>query len=245
MIFYGILCRVCKRVYPDFEELYERFQPPIARVDCGMKCAPYNDYGVPFCCDTAHAVPAAYQAEWVYLQEHTNLWHLWVDADPEETERLRSQAPDGQVLIECLGYEYCQRDYRSITCRAFPFFPYVTLESEFLGMTYYWQYQDRCWVISHLEEVTPRFRESFATAYEALFRWYPEELENFRYQSIVMRRVFGRRKAAIPLLHRDGYDYQVNPRNGELARVNAKEFPKYDPYEVAAMMPFPDELEGW
>lgn len=236
---------MCRRVYPDFSELYKLFDPPITRVDCGLKCAPYNDYGVPFCCDTGHAVPAAYLAEWSYLQMHTDLWHVWADEDAEETARLQAEASYGQVLIECLGYEHCQRDFRSITCRAFPFFPYITLEREFLGMTYYWQYEDRCWVINHLAQVTPQFREAFVAAYETIFRLYPDELENFRYQSIVMRRVFGRRKEAIPLLHRDGDDYCVNPRDGGLVRVDARVFSKHGPYEVAAVMPFPEEMENW
>jgi hypothetical protein len=233
---------VCKRVYPDFKELFALFEPPITRVDCGLKCAPYNDYGVPFCCDTSHAVPAAYQTEWEYLKAHTNLWHLWVDEDPEETERLRAETPDDQVLIACLGHKHCQREYRSITCRAFPFFPYITLAREFIGITYYWQYEERCWVISNLDQVTAEFKTAFVATYETIFRTYPRELENFRYQSIVMRRVFGRRKAEIPMLHRDGHCTLVHPSNGTMKCIDTDNLPKYGPYEVAAMMPFPDEV---
>ncbi len=97
-------------------------------------------------------------------------------------------------------------------------------------------------MISNLGQVTPRFRVSFVSAYEKILQLYPRELENFRYQSIMMRRVFGRRNQAIPLLHRDGYDYLVEPSTGNLARVKAKHFPKHGPYEVMAMMPFPDEV---
>ena len=37
-------------------ELYEGFRAPIATLDCGKKCAPYNG-GAPFCCDTLHTAP--------------------------------------------------------------------------------------------------------------------------------------------------------------------------------------------
>ena len=107
----------------DFAKIYANFEAPITAFDCGRKCAPYNEYGVPFCCDTDHAIPTAYLLEWVYLEPNTDLWHLWEDDDPDETARLRAETPDGQVLIECLGHQLCQRGFRSITCRAFPFLP--------------------------------------------------------------------------------------------------------------------------
>jgi hypothetical protein len=110
-------------------------------------------------------------------------------------------------------------------------------------MSYYWQYEERCWVINHLDRVTPVFRKAFVAAYEAIFQNYPEEIENYRYHGIIMRRVFGRWKRRIPLLHRNGKDYQINPANGELKRIQARLLPKYGPYEVAARLPFPDEME--
>ncbi len=225
----------------DFGALYARFQAPISVFDCGEKCAPYNEYGAPFCCDSSHAVPTAYQAEWDYLQSSTGLWHLWDADDPAETARLRAETPNGQVLIECLGHALCQRDFRSITCRAFPFFPYITRKGEFIGLSYYWQYEDRCWVISNLHTVTLEYRAQFIAVYDHIFGCMPQELANFRYHSTVMRRVFGRRKRAIPVLHRNGNVYKITPRNGRMRRVNAESLPKFGPYKIAAMMPFPDE----
>ena len=61
----------------EFTTIYAGFRSPIAELDCGRKCAPYNENAVPFCCDTRHAVPTAYKSEWVYLQANTDQWHLW------------------------------------------------------------------------------------------------------------------------------------------------------------------------
>lgn len=224
----------------DFADLYAGFQAPISALDCGDRCAPYNERAVPFCCDTRHAVPSAYQNEWAYLRSSTTLWHLWDGGDTAETAILREQTPSGQVLIACLGHERCQREFRSLTCRAFPFFPYVTKERRFIGLSYYWEYEDRCWVISHLHQVSQVYICQFVTTYEALFDQIPEELENFRYHSGVMRRVFGRRRRAIPLLHRNGNAYKVTPRNGRLRRVKVHSLPKFGPYKIAAELPFPD-----
>jgi hypothetical protein len=225
----------------DFASLYAQFDAPITALDCGRKCAPYTEYGVPFCCDTDHAIPTAYTAEWAYLEPNTDLWHFWEDDDPAEPERLRAETPDGQILIECLGHRLCQRNFRSITCRAFPFFPYVTLEREFVGLSYYWEYEETCWVINHLQMVTPEYVQEFVAAYDRIFEHLPSELENFRYYAIIMRRVFGRRKRTIPLLHRDGGVFALTPRDGSRVPVDPEQLPKHGPYEIAARMPFPDE----
>jgi hypothetical protein len=225
----------------DFADLYAEFDAPITVFDCGAKCAPYNEFRVPFCCDTSHAIPTAYLPEWRFLQANTDLWHAWQSDDPDETKRLSNELPKGQILIECLGHKLCQRGFRSVTCRAFPFFPYISKENEFLGLSYYWDYEDRCWVVSHLDKVTPTYIQAFVNAYETLFMHIPEEFGNFRYYSINMRRIFGRQKRKILLLHRDGYHYQVTPRNGQLDRIDSAFLPKFGPYAIADMLPFPDE----
>lgn len=225
----------------DYAGLYEQFDAPVTAFDCGERCAPYNDRGAPFCCDSMHAVPTAYQAEFRYLQEKTDLWKPWQARTPSDATNLQRQLPEGHVLIACKGHLLCQRNFRSITCRAFPFFPYLSRQGNFLGMTYYWEYADRCWVISHLNTVTLEYRRQFVAAFEALFLAYPEERENFRQFSGIMRRVFGRRKQAIPLLHRNGGVYKVTSRNGRLRRTDVDRLPAYGVYKIAAELPFPGE----
>jgi hypothetical protein len=227
----------------EFAAVYADFQAPIAALNCGDKCAPYNERGVPFCCDTRHAVPSAYKSEWGYLKVNTDLWHLWEAGDARETQELRQETPDNQVLVECQGHLRCQRGFRTLTCRAFPFFPYVNREGEFLGLSYYWEFEERCWVISNLQVISPEYRAQFCATYENLFARMPDELENFRHHSNVMRRIFGRRHRAIPLLHRNGKVYKVSPRSGRMRRIAPEDLPKFGPYKIAAELPFPDELE--
>ena len=226
----------------NFSEIYRHFSAPISKFDCGSKCAPYNEHGVPFCCDTRHAIPTVYKEEWIFLQENTDLWHLWRASQAEEIARLRSETPNDQILVECLGHQYCRREFRSITCRSFPFFPYMTQSGKFIGLTYYWEYEDRCWVINNLEFVDPEYRHQFIITFDQLLAQYPDEQINFHYQSSMMRRVFGRRKRTIPLLHRNGNVYKVSPRNGRLRKINSADLPKFGPYDIAARFPFPDEV---
>jgi hypothetical protein len=228
----------------DFAALYSGFQAPINVLDCGKRCAPHNEHGVPFCCDTRHAVPTAYQVEWEYLQANTDLWHLWQGGTPGERRALQAQVPDGQRMIACQGHSFCQRGFRSLACRAFPFFPYVTQPGEFIGICYYWEYEDRCWVISNLQSVSQVYLEQFIRTYDTLFSLQPEELEVYRRFSGTMRRVFGRRRRAIPLLHRNGSYYKITPRNGRLRRFAPERLPRFGVYKIAAELPFPDEMGG-
>jgi hypothetical protein len=227
----------------DFAQVYARFQAPIAALDCGSKCAPYNVRGVPFCCDTGHAVPTAYQAEWGYLQANTDLWHAWQAEDPKETTRLQAQTPHGQTLIACQGHTRCQRGFRALTCRAFPFFPYITKEGRFIGLSYYWEYEDRCWVISNLQAVSQEYRDQFITAYDLLFQHMPDEHENFLRHSAQMRRTFIRWRRAVPLLHRNGRAYKISPHSERMRKVPVESLPKFGLYLLAAEMPFPGECD--
>jgi hypothetical protein len=228
----------------DFAALYARFTSSIAALNCGQKCAPYNERGVPFCCDTLHAVPAAYAAEWAYLEASTDLWHRWTGKNSAETEELRAQSTPGQVLIACLGHERCQRQFRSITCRSFPFFPYINSQGDFLGLSYYWEYEDRCWVISNLDVVTMEYRNEFMDAYETIFEYMPEEREIYAEHSKLMRNTFQRGRRAIPLLHRNGFAYKITPISEHMRRVPVEALPAFGSYKIAKRLPFPDEVGG-
>jgi len=229
---------------PDFfHQLYQKFESPITALDCGDKCAPHNARGVPFCCDLQHALPTVYDSEWVYLEKNTDLWHPWQPNDPQLLADIQAELPTGMKLVACLGHYFCQRGYRAITCRAFPFFPYLDRHGKLLGMATYWEYEDRCWVISNLNQVTPLYREQFIDAFESLFEAIPEERETFRQYSIRMRRSFGQRRRAITLLHHNGGYYKVTPRNGRLRRVAPATLAQHGPYKIAARLPFAEELE--
>ncbi len=234
-----------------YRRIYQQFNSPITSLDCGKRCAPHNVGGIPFCCDIQHAVPTAYENEWKYLQKNTKLWHPWkadsLGESPkeakEEFESLRLETPNNMILIECLGPEACERDYRSITCRQFPFFPYIDSEGEFLGLSYYWEYEESCWVISNLERVTEVYHQEFIDTFNNLFSELPEERIAYQIHSGIMRDEFEKMNRKISLLHLDGNLYQINPRNEKLKTIKSNELEKFGPYGIMADMPFPDELE--
>ena len=225
-----------------FESIYSNFNAPISSINCGDKCAPYNENLIPFCCDIKHAVPSAYDTEWIYLQENTDLWHEWKNENAEDENKLNTEKPENQILVECKGHLECQREFRTITCRSFPFFPYIDKTGTFLGLSYYWTYMNRCWVISNMQVISKEYLDEFITTFDHLFAINPSEKENFKYHSMIMRRVFGRWHKQIALLHRNGNYFLITPRSGYLSLIEPNELEKFDPYNLTHELPFPDEV---
>ena len=223
-------------IYPliDIRKLYDRFDAPVVSLDCGKKCAPHNPNGKPFCCDICHAVPSAYHQEWGYLQTNTDLWHPWRGDEcvshPEDPANLEGETPESMILLACLGPAHCQREYRAINCRQFPFFPYITDDDAFIGLTYNWEFEDTCWVISNLSQVTDDYRQEFVQRYDELFSIWVDEIKNYALRSEQMRTHFMTQNRSIPILHRDGGTYLLRPINERLRRVEADRLPKYGVY---------------
>jgi hypothetical protein len=220
----------------DIRSFYEGFNSPIAELDCGKKCAPHNPSGKPFCCDICQAVPAAYRSEWRFLEQSTDLWHRWHGDECGDTSRgqaaqLKAETPRNMVLLACLGPSQCQRDFRALSCRQFPFFPYVTSDYRFIGLAYEWQFESKCWVISNLSSVTQRYREEFIHTYDRLFALFQEEFEQYAYHSEIMRNQFAQRKRRFPLLHRNGGYYLVSAKSERVRRIEADRLPRFGVYQ--------------
>jgi len=167
----------------DFRSLYDHFHAPTTPVDCGLECARFNPHRKPFCCDICHAVPVAYRSEWEYLRLNTRLWHKWrgneCPDEPCNPMELLNQTPHHLFLLACKGPAFCEREFRATSCRQFPFFPYITSDFRFIGMTYDWEFTDKCWVISHLDQVTTEYRREFVATYDRLFSIWLEDLDSY------------------------------------------------------------------
>lgn len=217
----------------EWGDLFAHFEAPISAFDCGRFCAPHNG-GEPVCCSTAHAIPVVFVEEWQHLKGQSDLWRLFRPRNAPE-RRMKQELHSSSRLVECKGFLHCERHNRSLSCRAFPFFPYVTRAGEFIGLAYYWSFEDRCWVISNLGIVTRRYIDQFVATYDELFRSMPDEKAHYRGYSATMRRTFSRRGRRIPLIHRDGGYYVISPRTGALLSSDSGHFPKHGPYRDASL----------
>lgn len=219
----------------NIRDLYDGFDKPVTSLDCGTKCAPHNPNGRAFCCDICHAIPAAYKSEWKYLAHHTDLWHAWRGDEcgtvrRRDRARLKGGTPENMILLACLGPAHCQRDFRALSCRQFPFFPYVTSNYRFVGLAYEWEFESKCWVISNLSRVTRKYREEFVRTFDHLFASFQAEFENYAYHSERMRSEYVKQKRRIPLLHRNGKSYLVSPVSERMYPISPHELPTFGPY---------------
>ena len=219
----------------DVRQAYDRFDSPIVPFDCGMKCAPHNPSGKPFCCDICHAVPAVYYQEWDYLRLRTDLWHEWrgdeCPQEPTDPAELRAETPEYMHLLACKGPAHCQREYRALSCRQFPFFPYITTDYRFIGLAYEWRFERTCWVISNLEKVSDAFRQEFVQTYDDLFAAWQEDMFSYAILSGEIRQDFSRQRRRFPILHRDGGYYLVSPLSERMQRVSPGNLKRYGPYK--------------
>ncbi|MCJ7734663.1 MAG: hypothetical protein MUP11_08940 [Anaerolineales bacterium] len=222
------------------KSLYQGFSLPLSGIDCGKKCGPYNDYGVPVCCDIQLLVPTAYALEWCYLQENTDLWLLWVDPGQNGND-LKNQVQDGLVLLACRGYQHCQRDYRTLTCRAFPFFPYLDSKGLFTGLAYYREYREKCWVISNLDLVTQEYKTEFQITFERIFQRYPDSRGNYQGYSQYVREEAALKGDKIILLDFSDDVFLIDPKSEKLHRVDFDDLDSYGPFGIIKELVFPDE----
>lgn len=218
----------------DFKKIYKTFSSPINNLDCGQKCSVHNPHNIPFCCDISYAVPAIYKKEWHYLKDNSDLWHVLTDEEKKIGNlfqgSIAEELPENMLFLACKGAPYCQRDFRSISCRQFPFFPYITEDFRFVGLAYEWEFENLCWVISHLNQVSNTYREEFIHTFDEIFNLWPEELESYAIKSEEMRSIFITKNQRIPILHRNGKDYLLSPANERMQIASATTFRKFPPY---------------
>ena len=73
-----------------YQNLYCWFDSPITKLNCGDKCAPFNENNIPFCCDIRQTVPSVHLSEWEFLSSNTDLWHEWDDTTEIHSKQLGS-----------------------------------------------------------------------------------------------------------------------------------------------------------
>lgn len=214
----------------DYADLYARFERPLsATIDCGRFCSALNG-GEPVCCSTQHAVPIVDRAEWRHLKAATDLWHRFKPYDGA-TRRMVDELHRDCVAIECKGAAACERANRTIACRAFPFFPYVTAQRIFVGLAGYDDFEDRCWVLSNLGAVDRAFVQEMAGAFAEMFTRSARELEVFFDHSVTVRRRFSRSNRPILLLSPSGDVLKVLPRSGgRIVPAGARDLVRHGPY---------------
>jgi len=218
----------------DFRKLYDHFNASTTALDCGKMCAPFNPSGKPFCCDICHAVPVAYKPEWEYLRKSTSLWHLWrgdeCEDEPIAPDELLEETPEHLLLLSCKGAELCEREFRATSCRQFPFFPYITSDFRFIGLAHDWEFESKCWVLSHLDQVSDDYRNEFIQTFDQVFSYWMDDFDSYAALSEEVREHYASKKRRIPVLHRNGKNYLISPVNEKAERIDLTILKPHSPF---------------
>ena len=223
-----------------FRDLYNGFDMPLCEIDCGSKCGPHNDFGVPICCDITQVIPSAFDLEWCYLKDNSDLWQPWSSAD-QYAEELEEEILDGQVLLQCKGYQECQREFRALTCRAFPFYPYLDSAGAFLGLSYYPEFRFGCWIISNLDRVDQSYKTAFQWVFQRIFELYPDYRQNYIDYSDYERQKAAEESEMVVLVGFSGDVHLIDPRTEDQYPVQYKDLKAYGPFEITRELRFPEE----
>ncbi len=135
------------------------------------------------------------------------------------------------LLLACLGPQYCQRDFLALSCRQFPFFPYITSDYRFLGLAYEWEFENTCWIISNLGMVTTQYRQEFTRTFDDLFSNWMHEFESYAIRSEKMRAHFISQWRHIPILHRNAGYYMLSPKSERLSIISSENLPRHGYYQ--------------
>ncbi|MBT3351331.1 MAG: hypothetical protein HOC91_17105 [Nitrospinaceae bacterium] len=212
----------------DFKELYREFESAPSVFDCGKKCSPFND-GEPFCCDSGWVVPIAFPEEWAYLEKKTNLWHEFRPRNSDEFDLMEEIDQEESVFIECRGVKFCERDNRSISCRTFPFEPYLDTKGNFIGIVYNRVMADKCYLVDRHSAVTKGFIKTFMRFFEKFFVMLPSERELYLEQSRIYRNQMSRKKLPLVVLTEKG-PWEAAYRGGKLIAPWTKPDPPENSY---------------
>ena len=216
----------------EIRELYTGFDLPITVVDCGQKCAPHNPSGKPFCCDICEAVPAAYGSEWIAVRKGSELWHPYrgdecsTQADMLDTDEI----PESMIPLACLGHLACERENRLISCRQFPFFPYVSSNYEFVGLAYDWAFEEKCWIINNLGQVTDAYQDQFVRTFDKIFALFQDEFESYAIRSEEMRDTFAKKERGFVIVLRGGGLGRIDPVREGITPLEAEQVPVFGAY---------------
>ncbi len=176
----------------------------------------------------------SYKPEWQYLKTSTSLWHLWrgdeCPDEPVDPSELLEDTPEHLLLLSCRGPAQCEREFRSLSCRQFPFFPYITSDYRFIGLAHDWEFESECWILSHLDQVSLDYRREFVQTFDLVFSYWMDDFNSYVALSEEVRAYYASIRRRIPLLHRNGRDYLISPSSEKLVKISLSDLKTHSLY---------------
>lgn len=151
---------------------------PMISFDCGRFCVKANRGG-PLCCDQKKFIPLLFKAEYRLLKERGQLWTRMPVITKAE-KKLVEDICDYNVFCLCQGVKSCRRSLRSLSCRAFPFEPFVNADGKVIGIVFQYEKKEKCPLIGMPESVfNPRYIRNSIIFWQEIIDIIPEEKDLF------------------------------------------------------------------
>ena len=181
----------------DWGALYRGFTAPVTRINCGALCSKNNN-GTPVCCNNNLHVPILFADE---LRWHTtsknSLWHKRRSKTAFDKKQA-AECADYIKYCHCNGAQKCRRSLRSLTCRFFPFEPYIAEDGTFVGITYLYRAGNDCPLVDNPAiDVTKAYVRQSIKIWRRIFDFFPDEFELYVEESRKLRRLFKKQNRII------------------------------------------------
>ena len=175
------------------------------------------------------------------MKEKTDLWQPWSSSNPIDAD-LENDVQDGQVLLKCLGYQHCQRPFRTLTCRAFPFFPYLDSRGNFLGLVYFQEYRES--VLDNQQSLR-RYPLTIRLNSSRRLSSFLSNTRNLKRVILSIRLISGIENALsgdkIILLDFDRKRILLDPDSEISHQVGYEDLESFGPFSITKDLIFPDE----
>ena len=102
--------------------------------------------------------------------------------------------------------------------------------SALIGLAHDWEFESKCWILSHLEQVTDEYRQEFIKTFDLIFSYWMDDFDSYEALSEEVREHYLSINKRIPLLHRNGFNYLISPKDEKMRKINLQQMKAHPPY---------------
>ncbi|MCX6113527.1 MAG: hypothetical protein NTY22_09685 [Proteobacteria bacterium] len=113
-------------------------------------------------------IPVLYTSEYEYISARCKLWKKFIP-DSKSDMHLMDDCGYDDIMAVCRGHKNCDRKYRSFVCRTFPFYPFISENGIFMGMTYNYDFEGKCNIVNNHSVINKEYIKRFIEAWNYMF----------------------------------------------------------------------------
>ncbi len=160
--------------------------------DCGSECAPENN-GLPYCCDREQVTPVLFRDEYRWHRKRGAFWKK-MPIKTKKDKKLVEETCTYNVFSLCPGGESCRRTLRSLSCRMFPFEPFLDEKGTVTGLVYQDGENERCPLVGKPRHLYNQdYISNAIRVWQELVDTFPEEKEMYLRESRRRKRLVTRK----------------------------------------------------